>query len=70
MPTGTPPPLPPPDREPGDFVERAGRLISRRESLDLLPGLGAPAQRWTAHRARLTLDYWGPATDALTVSYD
>ncbi|MGW4906613.1 hypothetical protein [Streptomyces sp. NPDC004270] len=78
-----------PDRGPGGFVVRAGRLISEREPLDRPPGLRAPAEAVEerpqpsprrpraarrgadgARRARPARDYWGPASDALTASYD
>ncbi|MEU6350552.1 nucleotidyltransferase [Streptomyces sp. NPDC047072] len=62
---------------------REGRLISKREALELLPGLGAPvevvadirARRYgdpaapVENRAELTRAYLGPAIDALVASY-
>lgn len=63
---------------------REGRLITKREALDLLPGLGAPPEvvadirgrRYgdpgpaVAHRAELTRNYLGPAIDELVAAYD
>lgn len=62
---------------------REGRLISKREALELLPGLGAPVEvvenirgrRYgdpvpaVENRAELTRAYLGPAIDALVASY-
>jgi hypothetical protein len=63
---------------------REGRLISKREALELLPGLGAPVElvedirrrRYgepgpaVANRAALTRGYLGPAIDGLVAAYD
>ncbi|WP_449349400.1 nucleotidyltransferase [Streptomyces shaanxiensis] len=62
---------------------REGRLISKREALELLPGLGAPVEvvadirgrRYgdpgpaPANRAELTRNYLGPAIDELVAAY-
>lgn len=62
---------------------REGRLISKREALELLPGLGAPVEvvedirgrRYgdpgpaVANRAELTRSYLGPAIDGLVAAY-
>ncbi|MFD5408016.1 nucleotidyltransferase domain-containing protein [Streptomyces griseorubiginosus] len=62
---------------------REGRLISKREALELLPGLGAPVavvedirgRRYGAprpavgNRAELTRAYLGPAIDELVAAY-
>ncbi|MFC8429970.1 nucleotidyltransferase domain-containing protein [Streptomyces sp. NPDC057253] len=62
---------------------REGRLISKREALDLLPGLGAPVsvvedirrRRYgdpgppVPDRAALTRNYLGPAIDELVAAY-
>lgn len=62
-----------------------GRLISKREALELLPGLGAPVEvvedirrrRYgepggpaVENRAALTRGYLGPAIDELVAAYD
>jgi hypothetical protein len=63
---------------------REGRLISKREALELLPGLGAPVEvvedirrrRYgepgpaVENRAALTRGYLGPAIDELVAAYD
>ncbi|MFG2462610.1 nucleotidyltransferase domain-containing protein [Streptomyces sp. NPDC048523] len=63
---------------------REGRLMSKREALELLPGLGAPVElvedirrrRYgepgpaVENRAALTRGYLGPAIDELVAAYD
>ncbi|MFI6439932.1 nucleotidyltransferase domain-containing protein [Streptomyces sp. NPDC050759] len=63
---------------------REGRLVSKREALELLPGLGAPMEvvedirrrryGWPGppveNRAALTRGYLGPAIDELVAAYD
>ncbi|MDT0480589.1 nucleotidyltransferase domain-containing protein [Streptomyces doebereineriae] len=63
---------------------REGRLISKREALELLPGLGAPVEvvedirrrRYgepgpaVENRTALTRGYLGPAIDELVAAYD
>jgi hypothetical protein len=62
---------------------RDGRLISKREALDLLPALGAPAEvvedirrrrygqraEEVPHRGELTRVFLGPAIDDLVRTY-
>ncbi|MGW3633418.1 nucleotidyltransferase [Streptomyces sp. NPDC005122] len=64
---------------------REGRLTTKREALEELPALGAPAEvvedvrrrrygdpapRWAARRAELTRNYLGPAIDDLVAAYE